>query len=113
MKSVDELVEQSTQPFLALALIRCSVSTSLSLSSGRVEIDLMEVKNGDNNQLAVLFTYLISILQNRLVLVKWESFDCHQHVLLPDVEVVFFCVMRVFIVPDVPSCCSICTIVVS
>lgn len=70
MKSVDELVEQSTQPFLALALIRCSVSTSPSLSSGRVEIDLMEVKNGDNNQLAVLFNYLTSILQNCLVLVK-------------------------------------------
>lgn len=76
-------------------------------------MDLMEVKSGDNDQLAALFTYLISILHNCLVLVKRESFDCRQHVLLPDVEVVFFCVMRVFIVPDVPSCCSICTIVVS
>lgn len=73
----------------------------------------MDVKNSDNSQLAVLFTYLISILQNCFVLVQRESFDCHQNVLLPDVEVVFFCVMRVFIVPDVPSCCSICTIVVS
>lgn len=73
----------------------------------------MEVENGDNNQLAVLFTCLISILPNCLVLAKRESVDCHQNVLLPDVDVVFFCVMRVFIVPDVPSCCSICTIVVS
>lgn len=81
--------------------------------SVRVETDLIEVRKVDNNHLAVFFNYSISILQKCLVLVKRESVDGWQNVLLPDVEVVLFCVMRVFIVPDVPSCCSICTIVVS
>lgn len=48
-----------------------------------------------------------------IVFEKQELINVTQNVLLPDVEVVSSCVMLVFIVPDVQSCCSLCTIVAS